>query len=940
MSSQDISTSQDTATSMFVNGSTSVYPPQPYGSMSDPSAPINGTDNKSDPSPMDASPNGTMKKRSASSSPSGSDTKEKRPRSANDDASPTQANSTNGLGITGTTNSDNRAWGEEATKLDVYVWDYLIRRGFARAAQILIDEAGMTDAPDVPLKTPQGLLFEYWAIFWDVFAARTGRGSADAASYHELQETRLAQKINDTIRRSESMEANFSLPNSSARFPPVVTNASRPDSNTTGAAPVAAGMPASFNHMVRPFNGSAAQQPTGVRPGIPPGAMTANANNGVPASQQSTQLLLLAAQRQNIPFEELEKMNPAMRTALIQSVVASTPQGGAAGIRPGYQGNAHSGAFDQGMQQRIQAQQQMIQRQGSRNLGQQPMRPGMQVQQAPGTPGAGTPNVNGQGMPDARIPTGQQQPSGIPGQPQQQPPTAQQAPDRTQPSPFSGGSAPGMNVSGPPTPARPIGGQLGNANMDRQENQGQPRLTTEQHQMLLSQFQSMQQSLRQEVWNMQNAPTPEVAQRSAQNAQQIQMRLAQLGALLKSQPGLQHQTNMMMQQQQQQQQQQPGQQPPSGPNHGNISMGVGAPFRPSLTPQQQQLLAQQQQRVGQPSASQMTQSRLPPGAAGHDPNSMMGGMMPHGAGMMNGQVRLQQPHAQPFGNQSYEAQARPQQGTDMQQRASFAFANPFAAGAGGRRPSNAPEPDPNFQQPQPPYMGQQQIRPNVMQRPASGMGPPAHQHISSPSPRLQQSAPGAQDGSVNGSPVTIPNTPKTAGGEKKKKETRGRKNSKATNANKTTPVMASSTIPHNGNTPSAQVQTPASSSMPTPGRGMNTNEGALNPDARSAEASSVFDPPMTAPRADIPSDFATSAPETSSNSMANNDTGNTSMTNNDDLSQMFSNNDMSQFLHDFDFSGSSFSGGGQSTGDATGLGNFGDSWDGSSLGNLFGDSLS
>lgn len=45
-------------------------------------------------------------------------------------------------------------------RLDVYIWDYLTRRGFARAAKALISEAGMTEAPDVPLKTPQGLLFE------------------------------------------------------------------------------------------------------------------------------------------------------------------------------------------------------------------------------------------------------------------------------------------------------------------------------------------------------------------------------------------------------------------------------------------------------------------------------------------------------------------------------------------------------------------------------------------------------------------------------------------------------------------------------------------------------------------------------------------------------------------------------------------------------------
>ena len=45
-------------------------------------------------------------------------------------------------------------------RLDVYVWDYLTRRGFSRTAKSLMNEAGMTEAPGVPLQTPQGLLFE------------------------------------------------------------------------------------------------------------------------------------------------------------------------------------------------------------------------------------------------------------------------------------------------------------------------------------------------------------------------------------------------------------------------------------------------------------------------------------------------------------------------------------------------------------------------------------------------------------------------------------------------------------------------------------------------------------------------------------------------------------------------------------------------------------
>lgn len=57
-----------------------------------------------------------------------------------------------------------RNWGNEADKLDLYVWDYCKRRGYHSAAKALAADAGLSDAPEIPLKTPQGLLFEYVPI--------------------------------------------------------------------------------------------------------------------------------------------------------------------------------------------------------------------------------------------------------------------------------------------------------------------------------------------------------------------------------------------------------------------------------------------------------------------------------------------------------------------------------------------------------------------------------------------------------------------------------------------------------------------------------------------------------------------------------------------------------------------------------------------------------
>lgn len=54
-----------------------------------------------------------------------------------------------------------RSWGNEEDRLDLYVWDYCQRRGYLSAANALAADAGLPFSPEIPLKTTQGLLFEY-----------------------------------------------------------------------------------------------------------------------------------------------------------------------------------------------------------------------------------------------------------------------------------------------------------------------------------------------------------------------------------------------------------------------------------------------------------------------------------------------------------------------------------------------------------------------------------------------------------------------------------------------------------------------------------------------------------------------------------------------------------------------------------------------------------
>ncbi|CDS01753.1 hypothetical protein [Sporisorium scitamineum] len=92
--------------------------------------------------------------------------------------------------------------------LHVYVCDYLRKRGYSQAALALRLEAGLEPDRKVPIDAPQSLLFEWWVVFWEVFASRSlgpkaavnGGLSADALTYTSyrppgLPEARSVQNI-------------------------------------------------------------------------------------------------------------------------------------------------------------------------------------------------------------------------------------------------------------------------------------------------------------------------------------------------------------------------------------------------------------------------------------------------------------------------------------------------------------------------------------------------------------------------------------------------------------------------------------------------------------------------------------------------------------------------------------------------------------------------
>ncbi|KAG6489942.1 hypothetical protein ZIOFF_051224 [Zingiber officinale] len=72
----------------------------------------------------------------------------------------------------------------QATKsqqLDVYIYDYLVKRNLQATAKAFQAEAKVSSDP-VAIDAPGGFLFEWWSVFWDIFIARTNEKHSDAAA--------------------------------------------------------------------------------------------------------------------------------------------------------------------------------------------------------------------------------------------------------------------------------------------------------------------------------------------------------------------------------------------------------------------------------------------------------------------------------------------------------------------------------------------------------------------------------------------------------------------------------------------------------------------------------------------------------------------------------------------------------------------------------------
>ncbi|KAG8221130.1 hypothetical protein J3R82DRAFT_2662 [Butyriboletus roseoflavus] len=91
--------------------------------------------------------------------------------------------------------SSDPSW-EGDRMFNIYIYDYCNKRGFRKTARELLAEAEIPADSAPPINAKQGLLFEWWSVFWVLFTAKSnGAGTEDAMVYtqHQMQQANLRQ---------------------------------------------------------------------------------------------------------------------------------------------------------------------------------------------------------------------------------------------------------------------------------------------------------------------------------------------------------------------------------------------------------------------------------------------------------------------------------------------------------------------------------------------------------------------------------------------------------------------------------------------------------------------------------------------------------------------------------------------------------------------------
>lgn len=107
-------------------------------------------------------------------------------------------------------------------RLHAYILDYMRKSGMTSSADAFAREVAIPSETEAALiDAPQGFLYEWWAVFWDVLSARTRKPASDHARlYVEVRTTSPSP--------SPRAAAETALPHAAARRPPWTGDSSAP----------------------------------------------------------------------------------------------------------------------------------------------------------------------------------------------------------------------------------------------------------------------------------------------------------------------------------------------------------------------------------------------------------------------------------------------------------------------------------------------------------------------------------------------------------------------------------------------------------------------------------------------------------------------------------------------------------------------------------------
>ncbi|KIK93149.1 hypothetical protein PAXRUDRAFT_34206 [Paxillus rubicundulus Ve08.2h10] len=113
-----------------------------------------------------------------------------------------------------TLSSSDPSW-EGDRMFNIYIYDYCNKRGFRKTARELLAEAEIPPDSAPPINAKQGLLFEWWSVFWVLFTAKSnGAGTEDAMCYtqHQMQQASMRQGMRPQQPSQMSRMINGQLP--------------------------------------------------------------------------------------------------------------------------------------------------------------------------------------------------------------------------------------------------------------------------------------------------------------------------------------------------------------------------------------------------------------------------------------------------------------------------------------------------------------------------------------------------------------------------------------------------------------------------------------------------------------------------------------------------------------------------------------------------------